>query len=244
MGHSARVRTGTGWARLPLLMSLAVLLLLAVLATRGGSAVPHGKGLVLLGGGPPTPTQEAGRAPVALPGRLNPVVGVGISTIIAVALVAYLIAVIMIVVLVLSLRRIRRRRGVGRIASSSDEGTSADGDTTLMLLRGTRSALARLRQRAGGPPSDAVQRAWLALEDAAAECGTPRRPEQTPTEFTAEVLAANAVDEAAVDTLRGLYQRARFGRPDAVTDADADAAVAALDRIAATLGGAGAGVPR
>jgi hypothetical protein len=225
----------------PLLTSLAVLLLLAVLATRGGSAVPHGRGLVLFGGGQQAPVQPAGPPPTALPGRLNPVVGVGISTIIAVALVAYLCAMIMMVVLLLSLRWVRRRRGVGRTAQLTEPDTSTDADLTLMLLQGTRSALAQLRQRAGGPPSDAVQRAWLALERAAAECGTPRRPEQTPTEFTAAVLAANAVDAAAVDTLRGLYQRARFGRTDAVTAADADAAVAALDRIAATLAGTGVG---
>jgi hypothetical protein len=132
---------------------------------------------------------------------------------------------------------LRRRRRLKLEWTSPAERTTegGGGDTVRTLLRGTRSALDLLRRRAGGPPSDAVQQAWLALESAAAHSGTPRSPDQTPTEFTGAVLAAHAVDATAVATLRGLYQRARFGRPDTVTEADADAAIAALDRIAATL---------
>lgn len=222
-------------ARVPLVMSLAVLLLLAVLATRGGSAVPHGKGLVLLGGPPQAPTQPAPVAPPRTPGNLNPVLGVGISTVIVIALIAYLFGVIAFVVLLATLRRRRRRLDLRRDTTSTDTGVGADEVMVETLLRGTRSALTELRQRTGGPPSDAVQRAWLALEEAAAESGTPRSPEQTPTEFTGAVLGAHDVDQTAVDTLRGLYQRARFGRPDTVTEPDAETAIDALERIAATL---------
>lgn len=222
-------------ARVPLLLSLAVLLLLAVLATRGGSAVPHGTGLVLIGGAGGGNAQQGAVTARSLPGRLNPIISVGMTTVIAVALVLYLISMIMFVVLIASLRRRRRRLDLERTTADEQTTEAVDGETARTLLRGTRSALELLRQRTGGPPSDAVQRAWLALEAAAAGSGTPRRPDQTPTEFTGAVLSAHDVDAAAVGTLRGLYQRARFGRPELVTETDADTAVAALDRIEASL---------
>ena len=222
-------------ARLPLLLSLAVLLLLAVLATRGGSAVPHGKGLVLIGGMGGAGAQPGDVTAARLPGRLNPVVSVGMTTVIAIALVLYLASMVVLVILIASLRVRRRRLALERLATAEETTGGVDGEAAQTLLRGTRSALRLLRQRTGGPPSDAVQEAWLALEGAAAESGTPRSPDQTPTEFTGAVLAAHDVDATAVGTLRGLYQRARFGRPDTVTEADADTAVAALDRIEASL---------
>jgi hypothetical protein len=222
--------------KLPLLASLAALLLLAVLATRGRSAVPHGKGLVL---GPVSAPKAVTVAPVGVPdGKLQTILGLGVSTVFVVALCLFLFGLAMVVVLLSAIRWRRRVRLVRRMshgaATADGEG---DGDMTLSLLRGAKSALALLRQRAGGPPADAVQQAWLELERATAEHGTTRRPEQTATEFTTAVLAAHSVDPAALATLRGLYQRARFGEPDTVTEADAAAAIAALDRIAATLAG-------
>jgi hypothetical protein len=223
--------------KLPLLASLAALLLLAVLATRGRSAVPHGKGLVLtqVSAAPKTVTVQ----PVPVPdGNLQTILGLGASTIFVVALVLFLFGLAMAAVLLGAIRWRRRIRLARRLShgDATVEG-EGDGELTLSLLRGTRSALALLRQRAGGPPADAVQEAWLALERAAAEHGTTRRPEQTATEFTTSVLAAHSVDPAALATLRGLYQRARFGEPDTVTEADATAAIGALDRIAVTLAG-------
>ncbi len=221
---------------LPLLASLGALLLLAVLAARGRSDVPRGAGLVL---GPVTATPKPLRIQEPLDGgQLHTVLGLGASTIFVVALVALLFGLATAFVLLGSIRW-RRRLTLARRPSAGNvvAGEDGDGELTLSLLRGTRSALALLRQRAGGPPADAVQEAWLALEGAAAEHGTARRPEQTSTEFTEAVLAAHAVDPAALTTLRGLYQRARFGQPDTVTEADAEAAIAALDRIAATLAG-------
>ncbi|HEX5115897.1 MAG TPA: DUF4129 domain-containing protein [Pseudonocardiaceae bacterium] len=223
-------------ATLPLLLSLAVLLLLAVLAARGRSAVPRGQGLVIHGAltTRPRPTQTA--VPLGLGHKvINPALGIGLSTIIAIALVAFLFTGTMVLVLVAMTRVRRRRRDSDAKVNRGEPSNGSDAEMVLTLLRGTRSALALLRQRAGGPPSDAVQAAWLALEEAAAECGTTRRPHQTPTEFTSAVLAEHDVDQAALATLRGLYQRVRFGRADSVTEADADAAVAALERIADAL---------
>lgn len=72
-------------------------------------------------------------------------------------------------------------------------------------------------------PTDAVLAAWVALEQAADRSGHPRRPADTPTEFTVEVLSATPADRAAVRTLLGLYHRARFSDtgvgPGAVTEA-------------------------
>ena len=72
-------------------------------------------------------------------------------------------------------------------------------------------------------PTDAVLAAWVALEDAAARSGVPRRPADTPTELTSRVLAATEADAAAVTTLLGLYHRARFSAdgvgPAAVVEA-------------------------
>lgn len=220
---------------MPLLLSLAALLLLAVLATRGRSAVPHGRGLVL-GRVTTTPRDLPPPTPPGNGSRLNTLVGLGATTVLLIALAAVLIAGAMTVTLVASLRwrrRIRFRRS--HVPTDGDPGAGTGDDVTLALVRGARSALTLLRQRTGGPPEDAVQQAWLALERAAADCGTTRRPEQTATEFTSALLDAHTVDRGSVATLRRLYQRARFGRPGSVTEVDARLAVDALDRIAAGL---------
>jgi Domain of unknown function (DUF4129) len=219
--------------RLPLLLSLAGLLLLAVLATRGTSAVPRGHGLVIKG---PEQRPVTSQAVVLVPHTsLDKAGAASLSTVIVIALIAYLAGVVALIVMLASVRlhRARRPRRPPVLVDEAEEGLA--GVTGIALLQGARAALAGLRQRTGGPPSDAVQRAWLVMEEAAAEGGTRRRPEQTPTEFTAAVLAEHEVDPAALATLRGLYQRARFGRADAVTETDAEAAIGALERIADTL---------
>jgi Domain of unknown function (DUF4129) len=219
--------------RVPALLALAALLLLAVLATRGASAVPHGNGLVVRGNS--RGTLSSGVATPTGAGHLNPALLAGASTFVALVLLGCLVAGVMVLMAVASVRVRRRRIALRRDGVADEEFDGRDAAAAMVLLRGARAALARLRQRAGGPPSDAVQQAWLVLEEAAAESGTARRPEQTSTEFTGAVLAAHDVDPGALVTLRTLYQRARFGRPGALTDADADRAIDALDRIADTL---------
>jgi hypothetical protein len=231
---SDRSPTGALRNRLPLLLSLAGLLLLAVLATRGTSAVPRGQGLVFTGPDRSAVTSQQARS-AAAPVVLGKAEAAGLSVVAVIALIAYLLGILAVVVLLASIRLRRRRRGRGPPRQADEDNDALAGTTAVALLRGARAALVALRQRAGGPPSDAVQQAWLVMEEAAAEGGTARRPDQTPTEFTGAVLADHDVDPAALATLRGLYQRARFGRADAVTDADADTAIGALERIAATL---------
>jgi hypothetical protein len=215
-------------------LSLAALLLLAVVATRGRSAVPRGNGLVLRG------PDAAGRTVVATPafggGHANTMLTAGLTGVIAVVLLAYLVAMVALIAALTTLRLRKARKAPHRRAGMADDETEGLAAVSAgVLLRGARAALLELRRRTGGPPSDAVIAAWLGLEESAAEGGTERRPEQTATEFTADVLAAHDVDPAALATLRALYQRARFGEPDTVTERDVDAAVTALDRIADTL---------
>ena len=85
-------------------------------------------------------------------------------------------------------------------------------------------------------PTDAVVQAWLAFEEAASRHGMDRDPAQTPTEFTALILAYSPVLPFDADELRTLYLRARFSTiPTA--PADVAHARAALEHIARSLEG-------
>jgi hypothetical protein len=90
-----------------------------------------------------------------------------------------------------------------------------------------------------GEASDAVVACWVILEQAAASAGTPREAPQTPTEFTAAVLADHHADQGAVATLLSLYHEARFGGA-ALPDEAASTAAAALRTISASLSKAAA----
>jgi hypothetical protein len=77
-----------------------------------------------------------------------------------------------------------------------------------VLRRGVAAAQRHLDRI---PDADnAIVEAWLALEAAASSSGVRRRPAETPTEFTADVLRGTAADPAAVAQLLTLYHRARF----------------------------------
>ncbi|KAA2263270.1 DUF4129 domain-containing protein [Solihabitans fulvus] len=223
-------------SRLPLLLSVTALLLLAVVAARGRSAVPYTArrfGPIL----PPAPTTTPPTSQESQPNSvLDTVSGIGVGALVVLFVVALLVG---IAVTIVAVTRWRPRRKLGPTVQESvaddTDGGSSDGMSTEALLRGARSALAELHARAGGPPSDAVVAAWLLLEDAAADSGTRRQPHETPTEFTAALLAAHTVDQAALAALLDLYARARFGPAGSVTDEDATGAATALDRIVADL---------
>ncbi|HEX6337016.1 MAG TPA: DUF4129 domain-containing protein [Jiangellaceae bacterium] len=85
-----------------------------------------------------------------------------------------------------------------------------------------------------GEASDAVIACWVILEQAAASAGTPREAPQTPTEFTATVLADHHADRKALASLLSLYHEARFGGA-ALLDEAASSAAAALRTISASL---------
>jgi hypothetical protein len=115
------------------------------------------------------------------------------------------------IILAIELPRWRRRgrRGV------EIEGAEFE---PLPVVRRVEKALQEFTAHPQRPPRDAVIAAWLALE--AAE---PRKPHQTPTEFT-EKLGVDAT------VLRDLYRRARFGHEE-VTAAQAKQAEEELGRI-------------
>lgn len=91
-----------------------------------------------------------------------------------------------------------------------------------------------------GDVARAITGAWAALEDAAADSGHRRRPEHTPSEFTADLLTSVSGADAEIAELLGLYHRARYGNAavvEALTRADADRAATLLAEVAARLDG-------
>jgi hypothetical protein len=99
------------------------------------------------------------------------------------------------------------------------------------LLRGAETAESILAET-GGVPRDLVLRCWLALEEAAAASGAPRRPSDSPTEFTGTVLRTTRAERDPVDALLRLYHRARFSSHP-ITDDDVRTARTAVVRLAA-----------
>ncbi len=86
-----------------------------------------------------------------------------------------------------------------------------------------------------GEPADAIIRAWLTLEDAAAQTGLRRRPSDTPTDLTVLVLARTRADPAAARGLLRLYHRARFGT-EPMTPTDQQRALDHLKTLADSWG--------
>ncbi|WP_374010468.1 DUF4129 domain-containing protein [Leifsonia sp. LS-T14] len=96
------------------------------------------------------------------------------------------------------------------------------------VLRGLDRASAELAEVR--EPRDAIERAWVGLEEGAADSGVRRLPAETPAEFTARVVARVAADQDAAQRFLALYLRARFSSaPVAPEDvANARSAVEAL----------------
>ena len=223
MVHSA------GMSRVaPRLLALAALLLLAVVAARGAvsfTLTPMQFARVVPTRTIPPPTTGNQQSQDASPLTF---------LFLLLGLVGLLLAVAAVISLLAVLRRRQRVRAMVTPNGRELLGEGGVGHIGPLVVAGRR-AVAQLRRREGGPPSDRVVAAWLSLEQAATETGTERQPHETPTEFVGAVLAGHAVDPEALDALRRLYGRARFGREGVLTDADADAAGDALDRIITDL---------
>lgn len=210
--------------RVPVLLAVGALVLLAVVAARGASGIPTGQPHF----GPGTPGR-AGRVPETTGEALEPVAyGAGLL----IVLIAVL-AMVGLSVFLVSLTTIRFWRGRSRrtrVPAVLDEEDSGDGQE--WLSRATRRALSEMDSKHGGPPGDAVIAAWVQLEQDAAASGTKREAHQTPTEFTTEVLKNLETDPVALQRLRTLYQRARFGPENSVTEADVAEARRSLMELA------------
>ena len=84
--------------------------------------------------------------------------------------------------------------------------------------------------RAEGDPRRAIVRCYARFERVAADSGLERRPWLTPTEFMREVLARLSLPRAAVPTLTGLFELARFSHHP-LGPPERDRAVDALHEI-------------
>ncbi len=146
-------------------------------------------------------------------------------------------------------RLLRRRRAFDRPLDSArllDAGPASEAEPPTApdapaLQRGFDRALVDLDE--DRLPRDAIERAWLGLQEAAENSGVQRRAAETPAEFTQRVLARVHADDDAARTLLNLYLRVRFGDTP-VTDRDIAIARWSLQRLAASWGAApGAGQP-
>lgn len=213
----------------PLVVGAA--LVVVALAARGNSPVVYDGTLVAPDAATPS-TVVSGEDSAA-----EGVVGVVGGSLVALLVVVLCVLVLLSLgaaVMMIGPRRKRVRQGPSAVATA-DEDVEDGRPGAELMLSGARKALATLRERPSGPPSDAVVAAWLDLEEAAASSGAPRQDHETPTEFTGALLTRYEVDVEAASTLRRLYQRARFGEPGRVTERDAASAVAALERVVACL---------
>jgi len=145
-------------------------------------------------------------------------------------LIAAVIAgIVLVIVLVFLLRRLLRRPAVVTAShpalvvavppptpSTPDEEVAAPA-----VVTGIARAIELLDE--ARDPHDAIERAWLGLQDAAAASGVRRRPAETPAEYTSRIIARLDTDREAADTLLRLYQEVRFGghAADASTVAEA-----------------------
>jgi hypothetical protein len=96
--------------------------------------------------------------------------------------------------------------------------------------------------RGEADPRRAIIRCYARFERVAAASGVARRPWSTPMEFMREALGRLPLPRAAVPTLTGLFEVARFSHHP-LGAPERDRALAALDEIRAAIDVAGPGGP-
>ncbi|GAB3387650.1 hypothetical protein GCM10027568_07600 [Humibacter soli] len=120
-------------------------------------------------------------------------------------------------VLIYLIRRMLRRSGTiteeraARVAPATAAAPAArtDEPAAPVVAEGIERAIQLLDETR--EPHDAIVKAWLGLQDAAAGSGVRRHPSETPTEYTARIVTRFGADRDAADTLLSLYQGVRFG---------------------------------
>jgi hypothetical protein len=179
---------------------------------------------------PPRPSQQGQATPPVLHNGGNHLLGT-ILFWVMIALAVVIVIVILGWVWRYPFRSLRRPRNAEGLVTSAAEPVTEPEPDAPVLRRGIDQALALLQNERN--PGNAVIRAWLGLEESAADAGIVRRSAETPTEFTSRVMSRVLSDDRAITTLLGLYLRARFGaRP--VTAADVAALQGALHELART----------
>jgi len=121
-------------------------------------------------------------------------------------------------------------------AALGDRSLRDDGGATATAAEPLQTAVEESLDdlRAEGDPRRAIVRCYARFERAAASSGLERRPWLTPAEFMREVLARLPLPRAAVPTLTGLFERARFS-DHALGASERDRAVEALREIRGAL---------
>lgn len=121
-------------------------------------------------------------------------------------------------------------------AALGDRSLRDDGGATATAAEPLQTAVEESLDdlRAEGDPRRAIVRCYARFERAAASSGLERRPWLTPAEFMREVLARLPLPRAAVPTLTGLFERARFS-DHALGAPERDRAVEALREIRGAL---------
>jgi hypothetical protein len=220
-GSPGRARRG------PLVAGCAVAALLVVLAAAAeGLTTPSGRTPSLPGAPLPTPTPT--RPPTALqPGAGGQ--GPDLPAWLGGAVLAVVVALVLAGVALLAVRLWQRRTSRAEALDPLDDATPDAG--AALAAPAVRRGIARSLEVLESPRDldDAVVRAWLGLEEAAADAGVARTAAETPTEFTARLLGRVPADREAVEVLRALYSRARFGARTAAPPASSSASSSTQD---------------
>ncbi len=132
-------------------------------------------------------------------------------------------------------RRPRRAVLIEEKPDTTPAGVIAADPDLPALVRGADEA-ERILAETGGVPRDLVLRCWLALEDAAQASGVPRRPSDSPTEFTGAVLRSTQADRGLGGHVAPALPPRPLLRPR-VTDDDIRTARTAVIKLAATWRG-------
>jgi hypothetical protein len=224
--------------RLPALVVMGALVVLAGVVARGTSSVPLGQTRPLLSwfrlpnfNGPEFTQGSPRESGQPLHGWWSAALE---RAILLLPLIMLGLALAAALIVALRMRKLQPPTPVRR----GEPGLNTLGEQVSAMQRAVHAAARVLAEHEGGPPGDAVIAAWLELERVAALTGAGKQAHQTPTEFTDALVAEHADIQRAIYELRKLYHRARFGQKDAVGRAEADTARRALEEIA------GAMVPR
>ncbi|WP_223690601.1 DUF4129 domain-containing protein [Leifsonia poae] len=163
-----------------------------------------------------------------------------------VGLLAVLVLAIAALLLWQLIRRRRRRgeRDIEELRIESLEVVEPDAPAEPAappLRRGLDRALDTLAEPR--EPRDAIEQAWLGLQEAAEESGVHRLAAETPGEFTARILVRVGADGPAAHALLDLYLRVRFGAKEVTLD-DVEVARASLETLRASWSAPAEGGPR